>query len=78
MTNHVKLTAKSLALFISLAKDAQNWNGMPMFDGTRAERGNLTHLKKLGLLTTDFDEDIAWVTFTEAGKELAAEHGVKI
>lgn len=83
MTNQI--TPASLELFLALARDAGNWSGVPLFGGNvggdPASRGNLTHLKKLGLLTTDVDEDdrrCAWVYFTPAGKALAAEHGITL
>jgi hypothetical protein len=78
MTEIGKLTAKSLKLFIELAEDAPNWNGQPMFDGTKEERGNLTQLKKAGLVKTMLDEGCVWVTFTDAGEALAAKHGLEI
>ena len=47
------LTDDSLKLFLALANDAGNWNGMPMIGGnvcnTKAELGNLSDLKKRGL-----------------------------
>jgi len=49
-----------------------------MFDGTNEERGNLCDLKKRGLVTTDNDEDIIWVQFTDEGKALAKANGYNI
>lgn len=77
-TNTTDLTADSLALFIDLAKDAANWNGTPMIDITAAQKGNLTDLKKKGLLTTFKDEGIDWADFTDAGKSFAAELGITL
>jgi hypothetical protein len=71
-----ELTAESKALFCKLANDACNWVGNPMVDVTPANRGNLTDLKKKGLITTFTDEGIAWVTFTESGIVLAEQLGV--
>ena len=70
------LTPESLALFLALAKDAGNWSGSPMVDVTPAQRGNLTQLKRAGLLTTFVDEGIAFADFTPAGIALADSHGV--
>jgi len=76
-----KLTEKSHALFMHYANDAGNWDGMPMIDGTKEERGNLTDLKKAGLITTQPDGDnklVTWLIFTEKGKAYALENGVEI
>jgi hypothetical protein len=74
------LTAASLALFLELAGDAPNWSGSPCLNGNvemnTALKGNLTDLKKNGLLTTYCDEGCTWVQFTEAGMELMRAHGV--
>jgi hypothetical protein len=75
MTN---LTPASLSLFISLAKDAPNWNGQPLLDITKAQRGNLTDLKKNDLLTTFKDDGCDFVIFTDAGKAFAAQNGFPI
>lgn len=79
------ITAKSLELFLAYAKDADNWSGTPLVGGnvggTKEDRGNLTQLKKAGLLTTqqDFDDrHCQWVYFTQAGRELAASHGIEL
>jgi hypothetical protein len=74
------ITATSLALFLAYAKDAGNWGGSPLVGGnvggSKEERGNLTQLKRAGLLTTFNDDGDTWIDFTEEGKALAAEHGV--
>lgn len=68
------LTPGSLELFKALVEDAPNWSGTPLITVTPAERGYLTHLKKLGLLTTFVEEDgCSFAAFTDAGKALAAE-----
>lgn len=69
------LTQDSLALFLSLVEDAPNWSGTPLVSVSPKERGNLTHLKMAGLLTTFEDRGDAFAVFTEAGIALAAEHG---
>ena len=79
MTN---ITETSLALFLEYAEDASNWNGMPLVGGNvssgPAERGNLTQLKVAGLIETFKEEGHIWLDFTDAGKALAAEHGIII
>ena len=72
MTN---LTPASLALFISFVKDAPDWNGQPLVDITKEQRGNLSDLKKNKLLCTVKEERCDFVIFTDEGKELAAQHG---
>lgn len=73
------LTNASLELFLALVEDAPNWSGEPLFGGnvggSKADEGNLTDLKRKGLLTTLDDGGDAFVIFTDAGKALAAEHG---
>lgn len=80
MTN-IKLTERSKKLFLEYANDAANWSGNPLVGGnvggSKSDRGNLTDLKKKGLLKTFNDgEGHMWVTFTEIGKEYAKENGV--
>ena len=75
---NAQLTAASAALFMRFAHDAGNWNGMPLLDVSAAERGNLTDLKKNGLLTTFRDEGCDWVQFTEAGKAFALQNNIQI
>jgi hypothetical protein len=72
------LTTASQSLFISLASDADNWGGQPLLDISASQRGNLTDLKKNGLLTTFRDEGCDWVIFTDAGREFAAANGIEI
>ena len=72
------LTPDSLALFLELARDAANWSGTPPTWVTKEQRGNLTHLKKAGLLSTFEDRGDSFAVFTEAGVALAAEHGVDL
>jgi hypothetical protein len=69
------MTPATEKLFKELADDAGNWSGTPLLDISSAQRGNLTDLKKLGLVTTWRDEGCDWVNFTDAGKALAAEMG---
>ena len=77
------LTPKSHDLFMAFAEDADNWSGTPHVGcnvGLNAEtRGNLTHLKKAGLIyTTVCSEGQLWLSFTDAGKEYAARHGITL
>lgn len=76
------ITDTSLELFLDYARDAGNWSGTPLIGGNvggaKEERGNLTQLKKAGLITTFEWEGNKWIDFTDAGHALAAEHGVEI
>lgn len=74
----MNLTPASLALFISLAEDAANWSGTPPAWVSAQERGNLTQLKRAGLLTTFVDGGDPFATFTPLGIELAGEHGIDL
>jgi hypothetical protein len=77
MEDHMskELTPASLELFLGLAEDAPNWSGSPLVTVSPAERGNLTNLKKLGLIETFVDEGCAFAVFTDKGVALAVEHG---
>jgi len=72
-----KWTERDKALFIAYAKDAGNWSGNPLVGGnvggSKEDRGNLTHLKKLGLVKTWTDEGNIWLAFTEEGRRVARE-----
>lgn len=76
------LTEQSLALFLAYAKDAGNWSGTPPVDGnvagTAEGRGNLTQMKRRGLITTFRYDGGAWVDFTPDGRALAAAHNIVI
>jgi hypothetical protein len=78
----MNITTKSLELFLDYARDAGNWSGTPLVGGnvggTAAERGNLTQLKRAGLIETFKYDGETWIRFTEAGEKLAAEHGVEL
>ena len=71
------LTPASAAMLMAYVDDAPNWGGEPLLGGnipfTAADRGNLTDLKRKGLLTTFSDAGDEWVQFTPAGLALAAE-----
>jgi hypothetical protein len=77
-----KITEQSLQVFLAYARDAGNWSGTPLVGGnvggSKEERGNLTQLKRAGLITTFVDEGNAWIVFTDAGVELARQHGITV
>jgi hypothetical protein len=83
----MNITETSLALFLAYANDAGNWSGTPLVGGNvggdvKAQRGNLTQLKKAGLIKTFTDDgdrpDLVWLEFTAAGKALATQHGIDL
>ena len=86
MKFNVNITATSHDVFMMYAEDAGNWGGVPMVGanvgGTKEERGNLTNLKKAGLIETFTDDDgpetCIWIEFTEAGLAYSLEHGIEI
>jgi hypothetical protein len=79
--NNVNITDASKAVFIAYAKDAGNWSGTPLVGGnvggSKGERGNLTQLKRAGLINTVRDEGCIWIYFTDAGKAYAKELGIE-
>jgi len=84
----MKITDESLAVFLAYAKDAGNWAGTPPIgvDGNvcashyaaRKERGNLTQLKRAGLIVTFRSDRHDFIEFTSVGKRLAKEHGINL
>lgn len=78
----MNITNASQALFTAYAKDAGNWCGTPLVGGNvgqaKADCGNLTDLKKNGLLTTFEHDGWMWVEFTPAGIAYAAELGIDL
>lgn len=78
----MNITETSKQVFLAYAKDAGNWSGTPMVGGnvggTKEERGNLTQLKRAGLISTFRDDGCDWVSFTDAGKAYAAENGIDL
>ena len=66
------MTKDSLKLFLAYRKDAPNWGGTPLVGGNvggePADKGNLTHLKKLGLVTTFESDGDTWLDFTALGR----------
>lgn len=78
MTNAINLTAESLELFIKIASDAGEWDGQPIIDISKEQRGNLSDLKKKNLLVTFRDEGCDWADFTPEGISLAQTLGIDI
>ena len=72
MTNQTP-TIASTDLFIRLFKDAPNWGGIAPAWVTPAERGNLTNLKRSGLLTTFVSDGDPFAEFTDLGKRLGKD-----
>lgn len=77
-----KITDESLRIFEMYAKDAVNWNGIPLVGGnvggSKEERGNLTQLKRAGLITTQIEGPDTWIDFTDTGRRYAASLGINI
>lgn len=73
----INLSEGSLDLFKKFAYWAEWFSGNPWVeDLTKEQLGNLTDLKRKGLLTTqDYAPGESYVVFTEAGKALVAELG---
>ena len=72
-----QLTEASQKLFVDLANDACNWSGTPLWGGnvggSKADNGNLTDLKKHGLVSTFESDRLEWVSFEPAAVALAKE-----
>ena len=79
---NISLTPVSLKLFLDYANDSWNWAGTPLVDGnisgSKELRGNLTNLKKNGLIETFRNDGCTWIQFTEKGVEFAKSHGVEV
>ncbi|HKD62354.1 MAG TPA: hypothetical protein VKB47_17960 [Terracidiphilus sp.] len=79
----MQITETSRQLLKRYAEDAGNWSGMPLVGGnvggSKEDRGNLTQLKRAGLITTDVDEGCTWLIFTAAGRAYCqAEFGIDL
>lgn len=78
----ISITDTSLKLFLAYAEDASNWGGTPLVGGnvggSKEGCGNLTQLKRAGLIETFREEGHLWVDFTDEGKEFAAKCGITI
>lgn len=79
---NIELTEASKKLFLAYAKDAGNWSGTPLVGGnvggSKQDAGNLTDLKKKGLLSTFESEGLEWVQFSDLGIEYAKANGVEV
>lgn len=77
----IELTKDSLETFLKYADDAPNWSMTPWVSQgnitcTKAMRGNLSDLVQKGLIKIhDYGSKESYLTFTEEGIKLAAEHG---
>ena len=80
--NQTQITERSRELFLEYARDAGNWSGTPPVGGnvggSKEDRGNITQLKRAGLITTDVDEGETWIHFTDQGRVYAKALGVPI
>jgi hypothetical protein len=78
----MKISENSKALFLAYARDAGNWNGQPLVGGnvggSKEDRGNLTQLKRAGLITTFVDEGCTWIMFTDEGLCFASDNGIDL
>ena len=77
------ITEGGREVFEAYAKDAPNWSGSPLIGGnvggTKEERGNLTQLKRAGLITTqDNGDGFIFLSFTEAGVKYALGLGIEM
>jgi hypothetical protein len=78
----LKITYTSFEVFMAYARDAGNWSGTPCIGGnvggSKEERGNLTQLKRAGLIQTFKSDRCDFVEFTPAGRAFALEMGITI
>lgn len=78
----VRLTDASLRLFIELAEDARNWHNVIPTDGnitiTKKLRGNITNLKRAGLIVMREERGSSWLLFTPKGEEYADQLGIDV
>lgn len=78
-SNTYVLPTGAQMLFVMLAQSADYWGGVPLLPLlNERQEDNLAFLKRKGLLSVDTDEDGRWVTFSEAGVELAAALGISL
>jgi hypothetical protein len=78
MNAQTTLTEDSAKLFTAVVKDLMNWGDTtPCFNHLTAQtRGNLTDLKKRGLVTTFKSDGEEWIELTPAGVAHAMEIGL--
>lgn len=75
----MKLSPASAALFSDLAATSALECRAPTIDYTVQNRGNLTDLKKKGLIKTEESDGDVWVYFLLAGVALAkTEYGTDV
>jgi hypothetical protein len=77
------MSQKSLQLFLDYARDARNWpSQIPRLGGnvamTKGGQGNISQLKRAGLIMSFRDDGYSYIFFTDEGIALAAKHGIKI
>ena len=70
---NTKLTADSLSLLLTLIRDSGNWSNSPLVDLSAAEKGNLTHLKKAGLVRTSRSDGCDFITFLFASGDVVTD-----
>ena len=65
----------AIDLFKLIVADAADWSGNPgpNLDFSEEQKGYLTKLKKAGVLITQKEDDITWVTFKHPAIDLASE-----
>jgi hypothetical protein len=78
-------TTNTLSRFLDYAADAGNWDGSPWVAfanvdgaGTVENNGYICNMKKRGWITTWNTNGSAVIDFTDAGKALAAKHGITL
>ncbi|CAB4126529.1 hypothetical protein UFOVP75_2 [uncultured Caudovirales phage] len=75
------LTPATRALFVSLVADAPDWNGEPLLNISKEQRGNLSDLKMRGLVRTVIDDSgfkpCQFVQFTAQGRTQAIAASLK-
>lgn len=74
----MNITEQSKLLFTNLARHAGDWSGTPMFEGDKTDRGNLTQLKKAGLIESFVEDGCVFVVFTPNGKDYAKTLGIDL
>jgi hypothetical protein len=74
----ITLTPESEALFTAIQKAYHNWSGCPPCYEliNKATRGNLTQLKRAGLVITFDSDGEEWIALTESGKAKATAAGL--
>ncbi len=68
-----EMTEATRQLFKAIIDDMGNWGGTPPCYNhiTAQRRGNLTDLKRRGLVTTFESDGEEWIQVTQAGLDLA-------